>query len=333
MSLPRHQLSLGGPLVGAIGLGCMRMSDAAPGGERDEAEPIRTIHRALDLGVTMLDTADVYGGGHNEEMVGRAIADRRDRVFLATKFGLRRDAGGRGVNGAPDYVRSAVEASLGRLKVDTIDLYYLHRVDPKVPIEETVGAMAALVQAGKVRYLGLSEAAPQTIRRANRVHPITALQSEYSLFTRDVEQNGVLDTVRELGMALVPYSPLGRGFLAGRFRTAADLPEGDSRRTTPRFAGDNLAPNQRLADTVRALAQSKGCTPGQLALAWLIRDTDVFPIPGTRHIVYLEENVGAAGVRLSPADLAAIDAALPPGAVAGQRYPADQMALLDGATA
>jgi aryl-alcohol dehydrogenase-like predicted oxidoreductase len=329
-NLPRRQLSLGGPLIGAIGLGCMRMSDAEPGKERDESEPIRTIHRALDLGVTMIDTADVYGGGgHNEVMVGRAIADRRDRVFLATKFGLVRDASGRGVNGSPAYLATAVEASLKRLNVDHIDLYYLHRVDPKVPIEETVGAMAALVKAGKIRFIGLSEAGPQTIRRAYHVHEITALQSEYSLFTRDVEQNGVIDTVRELGMALVAYSPLGRGFLAGRFRSGNDLPEGDSRRSTPRYAGENLAANQRLADTVRALAATKGCTPGQLALAWLIRDADVFPIPGTRHIAYLEENVGAAAVRLTPADLKAIDAALPVGAAAGPRYPADQMALLD----
>jgi len=327
MALPRHQLSLGGPLIGHIGLGCMRMSDKGPQG--DETEAIRTIHRALELGVTMIDTANVYGDGHNEELVGRAIADRRNNVFLATKFGIVRGEGRHGVDGSVANLRQAIEASLRRLNVETIDLYYLHRVDPKVPIEETVGAMAQLVQAGKVRHLGLSEASPKTIRRAYHVHPIAAVQSEYSLFTRDVEQNGVLDTVQELGMALVAYSPLGRGFIAGRFRTGDDLPEGDSRRTTPRFSGDNLAKNQQLADTVKMLAQRKGCTPGQLALAWLLRNVDVFPIPGTRTVAHLEENVAAAGIRLTGDDLTAIDAALPMGAVAGMRYPESQMALLD----
>ena len=328
MTLPRRQLSLGGPLVGHIGLGCMRMSERSP--PSDDTESIRTIHRALELGVTMIDTANVYGDGHNEELVGRAIADRRDRVFLATKFGIARGGGTRhGVDGSVANLRACIEASLRRLRVETIDLYYLHRVDPAVPIEETVGAMAELVHAGKVRFLGLSEAAPQTIRRASRVHAIAALQSEYSLFTRDVEQNGVLDTVQELGMALVAYSPLGRGFIAGRFRTGDELPEGDSRRTTPRFSGDNLAKNQQLADTVRELAQRKGCSPGQLALAWLLRNVDVFPIPGTRTVAHLEENVAAAAIRLTSEDLTAIDAALPPGAVAGPRYPESQMAMID----
>ena len=328
MTLPRRQLSLGGPLVGQIGLGCMRMSErGAPG---DDDASIRTIHRALELGVTMIDTANVYGDGHNEELVGRAIAGRRAAVFLATKFGIVRGGATRhGVDGSVANVRACIDASLRRLNVETIDLYYLHRVDPNVPIEETVGAMAELVRAGKVRHLGLSEASPATLRRAQRAHPIAALQSEYSLFTRDVEQNGVLDTVQELGIALVAYSPLGRGFIAGRFRTGDDLPEGDSRRTTPRFSGENLATNQRLADTVKELAQRKGCTPGQLALAWLLRNVDVFPIPGTRTVAHLEENVAAAAIRLTSADLTAIDAALPPGAVAGPRYPASQMALID----
>ena len=330
MPLPRHQLSLGGPLIGSLGLGCMRMSDRGTAPPGDESEAIRTIHRALELGVTMIDTANVYGDGHNEELVGRAIADRRNGVFLATKFGIARTATSRhGVDGSPANARASIDASLKRLKVDTIDLYYLHRVDPNVPIEETVGTMAEFVRAGKVRHLGLSEASPQTIRRAYRVHPIAAVQSEYSLFTRDIEQNGVLDTVQELGMALVAYSPLGRGFIAGRFRTGDELPEGDSRRSTPRFTGDNLAKNQQLADTVRSLAQRKGCTPGQLALAWLLRNVDVFPIPGTRTAAHLEENVAAAGIRLTGDDLTAIDAALPPGAVAGMRYPESQMAMLD----
>lgn len=325
-ALIRRRVGLNGPLVGQLGLGCMRMSDAP----RDDAEAIRTIHRALDLGVTLIDTANVYGDGHNEEMVGRAIADRRDRVVLATKFGIVRSAESRhGVDGSPAAVRASVEASLRRLHVDAIDLYYLHRVDPTVPIEETIGAMAELVSAGKVRHLGLSEASPQTLRRAYRAHPIAALQSEYSLFTRDVEENGVLVTLRELGIALVAYSPLGRGFLAGRFRTGDELPAGDSRRTAPRFSGDNLVTNQRLADAVRALAERKGCTAGQLALAWLLRNDDVFPIPGTRHVSHLEENVGAATVELRDEDLQEIDRAIPAGAVAGSRYPPAQMANID----
>lgn len=325
-TVPRRQIGLSGPLAGAIGLGCMRMSDAP----RDEAEAIRTIHRALDLGVTLIDTANVYGDGHNEELVGRAIADRRDRVTLATKFGIVRSAQSRhGVDGSPAAARANIDASLRRLGVETVDLYYLHRVDPQTPIEETVGAMAQLVQAGKVRYLGLSEASAQTLRRANRVHPIHALQSEYSLFTRDVEGNGVLDTLRELGIALVAYSPLGRGFLAGRFRTGDELPSGDSRRSAPRFTGENLTANQRLVDAVHAIAGRKGCTAGQLALAWLLRDDMTFPIPGSRSVAHLEENAAAAGVRLTERDLQEIEQAIPAGAVAGPRYPAAQMATID----
>jgi aryl-alcohol dehydrogenase-like predicted oxidoreductase len=324
MALPRHDIGLNGPLVGQIGLGCMRMSDAP----RDDAASIRTIHRALDLGINLIDTANVYGDGHNEELVGRAIADRRDRVVVATKFGIVRGSP-MGVNGSPTYMREQVESSLRRLGVESIDLYYLHRVDKKIPIEETIGAMAQLVTEGKVRYLGISEPSAQTLRRASRVHPIAAVQSEYSFFTRDVEENGVLDFARELGIALVPYSPLGRGFLAGRFRTGDDLPEGDSRRTTPRFVGDNLSANQRLADALRAIAERKGCSLGQLALAWLIRESDVFPIPGTRRIAYLEENAAAADVHLGADDLAAIEAVAPPGAASGQRYPESQMAMLD----
>ena len=297
--------------------------------ERDEGESIRTIHRALDLGIDFLDTADMYGIGRNEELVGRAIADRRDRVFLATKFGNVRGADGsfQGVAGSPDYVRSACEASLRRLRVDTIDLYYQHRVDPKTPIDETVGAMAELVQAGKVRYLGLSEAAPETVRSAQAVHPIAALQTEYSLWTRDVEHNGVLDTVRELGIAFVPYSPLGRGFLTGMIRTDADLDPKDARRMHPRFQADNLEANVRLADAVKALALRKHCSPAQLALAWLLsRGDDIVPIPGTKRVKYLEDNAGAVNVHLTEEDLRAIDDVLPPGATAGERYPPAAMA-------
>jgi aryl-alcohol dehydrogenase-like predicted oxidoreductase len=306
--------------VTALGLGCMGMSEFY--GAADEAECIATIHRAVDLGM-MLDTADMYGVGRNEELVGRAIRDRRQKVVLATKFGNMRGANGEflGINGRPDYVRQACEASLKRLGVEVIDLYYQHRVDPTVPIEETVGAMAELVKVGKVRHLGLSEAAPQTLRRAAAVHPITALQTEYSLWTRDAE-DGPLATCLELGVTFVAYSPLGRGFLTGRFRRPEDIPENDWRRFLPRFAGDNFAHNQALAEAVTGMAQAKGCTPGQLALAWVLaQGDDIIPIPGTKHLRYLEENAGALSITLSAAELQKLTTAFPRDAVAGTRYP------------
>jgi len=307
--------------VSTLGLGCMGMSEFY--GTADEAEATATIHRALDLGVTLLDTADMYGPFTNEELVGRAIAGRRDDVQLATKFGNERLADGTrvGINGRPEYVRRACDASLRRLGVEYVDLYYQHRVDPSVPIEDTVGAMAELVAAGKVRHLGLSEAAPGTIRRAHAVHPITALQTEYSLFTRDLEDE-ILPTLRELGIGLVPYSPLGRGILTGAI-TAGSLEPGDSRATAyfPRLNGEALQANLALVDRVRAVAETKGCTPGQLTLAWVLaQGEDVVPIPGTKRVRYLEENVGATEVVLSPDDLAALAEAVPRGAVAGARY-------------
>jgi aryl-alcohol dehydrogenase-like predicted oxidoreductase len=319
-----RQLGTAGPGVSAIGLGCMSMSPVY--GQPDEAESLATIQRAIDLGVTFLDTSDMYGAGHNEELLGKALAGRRAQVVLATKFGnLRLPDGTMGVNGRPEYVFQACEASLKRLNVEAVDLYYVHRVDPSVPIEDTVGAMARLVEQGKVRHLGLSEAGPQTIRRAHAVQRIAALQSEYSLWTRDMEAE-ILPLCRRLGIGFVAYSPLGRGFLGGKIRELASLAANDRRRQFPRFQAENLPRNLALLEVIDRIAAAKACTPAQVALAWLLhRGRDIVPIPGTRRRVYLEENAGAAAITLSPGDLQALERAFPPGAAIGDRYPPDGM--------
>lgn len=330
-SMGQRRLGSQGLEVSALGLGCMGMSEFYSPSQMNDTESIRVIHHYLDRGGTFLDTADMYGSGRNEELVGRAIAGRREGVVLATKFGNVRGPNGQflGVRGDPEYVRACCDASLRRLKVDRIDLYYQHRVDPKVPIEDTVGAMAELVRAGKVRYLGLSEAASATIRRAAKVHPISALQTEYSLWSREPEAD-LFATVRELGIGFVAYSPLGRGFLTGQFKTFEDLPADDYRRQSPRFQGANFQKNLDLVGTLGRIAARKGCTASQLALAWVLaQGNDIVPIPGTKRIKYLDENLAAARVTLSREELREIDAILPMGAAAGDRYHAQGMAAVN----
>jgi aryl-alcohol dehydrogenase-like predicted oxidoreductase len=327
-----RQLGKNGPLVSAMGLGCMGMTDFYTTGV-DIREAMATLHRALELGINLLDTADMYGPHTNEELIGKAIVGKRDQVFLASKFGIVRDPGNpvaRGVNGRPEYIRTSIDGTLKRLGVETLDLYYQHRIDPQVAIEETVGAMAELVKAGKVRYLGLSEASVATLERAHKVHPISALQSEYSLWSRDQEENGCLAACQRLGVAFVPYSPLGRGFLTGALKSPDDFAADDYRRFSPRFQGENFAKNLLLVQQVQDLAAEKGVTAGQLALAWVLAQGDyVIPIPGTKQRKYLEENVAALDVKLSGEDLQALESIFPANATAGLRYPEEVMELLD----
>ncbi|MGI9626313.1 MAG: aldo/keto reductase [Longimicrobiales bacterium] len=324
------QRRIGADQVSAIGLGCMGMSEFY--GPSDRASDIGVIHWALEMGVNFFDTADMYGSGHNEELLGEALSDRRDQAFIATKFGVMRGEDGSflGINGAPEYIRQQAEGSLERLGVDVIDLYYQHRVDPNVPIEDSVGEMARLVEEGKVRYLGLSEAAPATVKRAHAVHPISALQTEYSLWSRDPEVE-LLELCAELGIAFVPYSPLGRGFLTGKYKTIDDFAENDYRRFNPRFQGENFGKNLELVERVEALAAEKGATPAQLALAWVLAKGDhILPIPGTRKVHRLKENAAAAEIELTAGEVASLDDAVPLGAALGTRYPEASMAALDG---